>query len=247
MNEHHSLKTPASLETAVVTGAGSGVGQALALKLLREGWRVALVGRRAETLNQTAALAGPRAHQCLVCPCDIRDPAAVAGMARRVLAEWNDVEVLVNAAGTNAPRRALAVLSPEDYRAMIETNLDGAYYCVQAFLPGMRARGSGTIINVVSDAGKQASPKAGPAYVMSKFGLAGLTQSINAEERVNGVRACGLFPGDIDTPLLERRPQPPSPEARARMLRAEDVAECAWLCIRLPAHVIVEELVVRPR
>src|SRR5207237_9831758 len=125
--------------------------------------------------------------------------------------------------------------------------LNGAYYCVQAFLPQMRARQSGTIINIVSDAGKQASPKAGPAYVMSKFGLAGLTQSINAEERGSGIRACAIFPGDIDTPLLDTRPQPPTSEARKKMLRSEDVAECALLAINLPERALVEEIVIRPR
>jgi NADP-dependent 3-hydroxy acid dehydrogenase YdfG len=130
---------------------------------------------------------------------------------------------------------------------MIDTNLSGAYYCVQAFLPQMRAHHSGTIVNIISDAGKQASPKAGPAYVMSKFGLAGLTQSINAEERGNGVRACGIFPGDIDTPLLNKRPAPPDEAARAKMLRPEDVAECVMLAIHLPPHAIVEEVIIRPR
>lgn len=233
--------------TAVVTGAGSGVGQAIALKLAQQDWRVALVGRRAETLNETVKFAGAHAARMLACVCDIQDAQAVSQMGRRVLSEFGDVEVLVNAAGTNAPRRALEVLSPEDYHAMINTNLHGAYYCVQAFLPAMRARRAGTIINIVSDAGKQASPKAGPAYVMSKFGLAGLTQSINAEERGNGVRACAVFPGDIDTPLLNKRPQPPDAAARARMMQPEDVAECALLCINLPSRVIVEELLVRPR
>src|SRR6185436_6177818 len=108
---------------------------------------------------------------------------AVTKMAKEVLGKFKNVEALVNAAGTNAPRRSLEVLSLEDYHRMMDTNLNGAYYCTQAFLPGMRAQQSGTIIHIVSDAGKQASPKAGPAYVMSKFGLAGLTQSINAEER----------------------------------------------------------------
>jgi len=235
------------IQTAVITGAGSGVGQAIALKLVRHGWRVALVGRRAAALEETARQAGSRGAQCLVCPCDIGDRAAVGRMAEQVGRAFEEVEVLVNAAGTNAPRRALAVLSPEDYDAMIRTNLNGAYYCVQAFLPQMRARGSGTIVNIVSDAGKLANAKAGPAYVMSKFGLAGLTQSINAEERAHGVRACGVFPGDIDTPLLDRRPQPPDAEARSKMLKAEDIAECAWLCISLPARVVVEEILVRPR
>jgi NAD(P)-dependent dehydrogenase (short-subunit alcohol dehydrogenase family) len=168
-------------------------------------------------------------------------------MAEQVARELGEVEVLVNAAGTNAPNRSLEVLSIEDYHAMIDTNLNGAYYCVEAFLPGMRKRKSGTIVNVVSDAAKQASAKAGPAYAMSKFGLLGLTQAINAEERANGVRACALLPGDIDTPLLDKRPAPPSREARDRMLHAEDVAECAMLAINLPTRAVVEELLIRPR
>jgi len=235
------------IKTSVVTGAGSGVGQAIALALVKEGWRVAIIGRRAEALKETVKRAGVNAKQLLPCPCDIGDYIEVGHTARRILGEFKEVEVLVNAAGTNAPRRSLEVLTLEDYQAMMNTNLNGAYYCVQAFLPQMRARKSGTIINIVSDAGKQASPKAGPAYVMSKFGMAGLNQSINAEERNNGIRACAIFPGDIDTPLLMKRPQPPAPEARKIMLQPEDVAACAMLAINMPERAVVEELVIRPR
>ena len=234
-------------KTSVITGSGSGVGQAIAVALAKQGWRVALVGRRAEALQQTAKLTGASSDQVLICPCDIGDSAAVERMAKKVLAEFKDVEVLVNSAATNVPRRLLEVLSIDDYHEMIKTNLNGAYYCVQAFLPQMRARRSGTIVNIISDAGKQASPKSGPGYVMSKFGLTGLTQSINAEERANGIRACGIFPGDIDTPLLDRRPQPPNAEARKKMLQSEDVAECALLAINLPDCAMVEEIVIRPR
>lgn len=234
-------------KNAVVTGAGSGVGQAVALALVKQGWRVAIIGRRAETLNDTVAKAGNDHDKLIVCPCDIGQSTAVAQLGKDILARLGSVEVLVNAAGTNAPKRALEVLSLEDYHAMMDANLNGAYYITQAFLPAMRAQKSGTIVHIVSDAGKQASPKAGPAYVMSKFGLAGLTQSINAEERGNGIRACAIFPGDIDTPLLEKRPSPPPAEARARMMRAEDIAECAMLAINLPSRAIVEELIVRPR
>ena len=230
-------------KTAVITGAGSGVGAATALALAKQGWRIALVGRRREVLEAVAA----KISGALVCPCDIGDAAAVAAMGARVLAEFGSVEVLVNAAGTNAPQRALEVLSLADYRAMMDANLNGAFYCVQAFLPQMRACGSGTIVNIVSDAGKAASPKAGPGYVMSKFGMAGLTQAINAEERGRGVRACGIFPGDIDTPILEKRPAPPDAAARAKMMQPEDIAECVLLAINLPARVIIEEMLVRPR
>lgn len=232
---------------AVVTGAGSGVGRAVALQLAREDWRVALIGRRRAALEETRLLAGPLAHRLLACPCDIRSAENVSAMAQTVREKLGEPLALINAAGTNVPRRALAVLSQADFAEMMETNLHGAYHCVQAFLPGMRERQLGTIVNVISDAGKQASPKAGPAYVMSKFGLTGLTQSINAEERGHGVRACAVFPGDIDTPLLDRRPVPPDAEARSRMMKPEDVAACVVFCLRMPSHVIVEELLVRPR
>src|SRR6478736_1780637 len=216
-------------KTAVITGGGSGVGQAIALKLAQQGWRVAIIGRREKALQETIALAGANGSQISPYVCDIGDATAVAAVGKRVLIEFGEIELLVNAAGTNAPRRSLEVLSLEDYHAMINTNLHGAYYCVQVFLSQMRTRKSGTIINIVSDAGKQASPKAGPGYVMSKFGLAGLTQSLNAEERANGIRACAIFPGDIDTPLLDKRPNPPPSEARAHMLQGDDIAECALL------------------
>ncbi len=234
------------IKTAVITGAGSGVGQAVAVSLVRLGWRAAILGRRAEALGETVRLAGSEGARMLVCPCDIGKPEEVTRAARRILAEFQEVEVVVNAAGTNAPRRALDVLSLDDYHAMIDANLHGAYYCAQAFLPGMRHRGSGTIVNVVSIAGKQAHAKSGPAYVMSKFGMSGLTQAINAEERQRGIRACAVFPGDIDTPLLDKRPSPPPPEARRSMLTAQDVADCVLLAIQLPQRALAEEIVITP-
>lgn len=234
-------------QSAIITGAGSGVGRAVAIALAKQNWRVALLGRNRATLDETARLTGLSANDVLVIPCDIGRAEEVEAMGRTVLERFQTVDALVNAAGTNAPNRALEVLTLADYHAMIDTNLHGAYYCVQAVLPHMRQRGTGTIVNIVSDAGKQASPKSGPAYSMSKFGLAGLTQSINAEERGRGVRACAIFPGDIDTPLLLKRPQPPTAEQRAKMMQPEDIADCVLLAINLPSRTIVEEILVRPR
>src|SRR5580704_8299480 len=226
------------IKSAVITGAGTGVGAATALALAKQDWRVALLGRRREPLEAVAA----QIPGALAIPCDVGNADDVAAMGRRVLAEFGSVEVLVNAAGTNVPKRALEVLSLADYHEMMNANLNGAYYCVQAFLPQMRTRGSGTIVNIISDAGKAASPKAGPGYVISKFGMAGLTSAINAEERTRGVRACAIFPGDIDTPILDKRPAPPDAAARAKMMQPEDVAECVLLAINLPSRVLIEEM-----
>lgn len=233
-------------KVAVVTGAGSGVGRSTAVKLVQQGWKVVLIGRTEETLRATAELTG-KASECFVQPLKIGDLEATKKAGASILQQFGRVDLLVNAAGTNVPRRSLEVLSNEDYHEMIDSNLNGAYYLVQAFLPAMRKQQSGTIVNIVSEAGKQASPKAGPGYVISKFGMVGLNQAINAEERGNGIRACAILPGDIDTPILNKRPAPPNAEARARMLQPDDIADCVLLAVNLPSRAVIEELLIRPR
>jgi NAD(P)-dependent dehydrogenase (short-subunit alcohol dehydrogenase family) len=236
------------MNTVVVTGAGSGVGRAVALKFAAEGWRVALVGRRAEALADTAALVDAQARERIrAFPCDVSAPDAVAAMGSAVLATFAEVDVLVNSAGVNVTRRSFETLALEDWHRVLATNLHGAYYCVQAFLPGMRERQTGTIVNINSDVGKMARELSGAAYVASKFALSGLTQQINAEERAHGVRACSIFPRDINTPLLDKRPQPPPPEARARMLQPEDLAACVWLASTLPPRVVLDEISLSTR
>ena len=168
-------------------------------------------------------------------------------MGAAVLARFGDVDVLVNAAGINVPRRSFETLSIDDWHRVFATNLHGAYYCVQAFLPRMRERQNGTIININSDVGKAARDLAGAAYFASKFGLRGLTQQINAEELGHGVRACSICPRDINTPLLDKRPQPPPPDVRARMLQPEDLAACAWLVATLPPRVVLDEISLSTR
>jgi len=234
--------------TVVITGAGSGVGRAVAMHFAREKWRVALVGRRREPLAETRALCGDVDGQSTeIFLCDVGKSAEIARMGEGVLSRFGHVDVLVNSAGMNVPRRSLTELAPEDWRTILDVNLSGAYYCAQAFLPSMRARRQGTIININSDVGKRARELAGAAYVASKFGLAGLSQHINAEERAHGIRSCSIFPRDINTPLLDKRPQPPSAEVRARMMQPEDVAACVWLAATLPSRAIVEEIDVSSR
>lgn len=238
---------PPSPRVALVTGSGSGVGRAIVLKLAAEGWRVALTGRRTEPLAETIALAGAAAADRLTAfPGDVGDAVVVQRLRDAVLARFGRVDAVVAAAGTNTPNRSWAELTVEKYHELLAANLHGAFHCVQAFLPGMRQQGAGTFVFINSEAGLRASPKAGVAYVASKFGLTGLAQSLNAEERANGIRACSIFPGDIDTAILDLRPNPPPAEARARMLQPADVAECVWLALSLPPRALVEELVVRP-
>lgn len=234
------------IKTVAITGAGTGVGRAAAVRMARDaGWNVVLIGRTLETLKETQRLCGSD-ERSLICVCDVADPDQVLEAIASSKKKFESPHALVNSAGFNVPDRSLEKLSLENYHKVINANLNGAYYCVQAVLPEMRRRGEGTIVNVISDAGKIANTKAGVSYVASKFGLSGLTQAINAEERQRGIRACGVFPGEINTPLLDKRPSPPPQSARELMLQAEDVAECIALAILLPGRALVEEILVRP-
>lgn len=230
-------------KTAIVTGASSGVGRSISLKLAASGWNVAILARRESALQEITA----SSKSLFPYVCDVADADAVQKTAAAILEKFGSVQVLVNAAGVNTKDRSFSALSLDTWRKVIDTNLTGTYVCIQAFLPTMQKQGSGTIINIVSDSAVQASAKAGAAYAASKFAIRGLTQSLNAEERQNGIRATAIMPGDIDTPLLNNRPTPPTAEARKLMLTADDVADCAMLAINLPPRAIIEELLIRPR
>jgi NADP-dependent 3-hydroxy acid dehydrogenase YdfG len=235
-------------KVAVVTGAGSGVGRACAIRLANAGYAVALLSRRPNTLDETIALAHESAQEnMLAVPCDLGDQPAVTRMAERVLARFGHVDVLVCAAGNNTADRSFAKLTLAGYHDIMNANLNGILYCIHAFLPQMRQRKRGDVVVINSLAGKRASELSGVAYSASKFGAAGLVQSLNAEENKNGIRATSIFPGDIQTPLLDKRPSPPSAEARTRMLTPDDVTDCVMLALNLPDRAVVEEIVVRPR
>jgi NAD(P)-dependent dehydrogenase (short-subunit alcohol dehydrogenase family) len=229
----------------VVTGGGSGIGRAVALTFAARGWHVAIIGRRHEALAETIQLAAENAPRLSAHPCDLRNVRAVQEMAAKTITAWGRVDVLVNAAGINLTHRALADFTVAGYEDVIATNLHGVVHGTMAFLPLMRRQGEGTIININSEAGQTASGRAGAAYVVSKFGVTGFTQTLNLEERVHGIRACSIFPGDVDTPLVDRRPTPPPPDVRAKFLKPEDVAEAAWFVASLPARAVVEEILIR--
>src|SRR5688572_21222333 len=152
-------KTPSPV--AVVTGSGSGVGRATALKFATEGWHVALLGRRPDALAETIQLAPSASRKRLAAlPCDLGRLEAIDETAREVLRRFKRVDVLVNAAGNNVPQRSLKDLSRADYTAIMDANINGVFHLVQAFLPAMRKQGAGTIVNIGSEAGKLASAKA---------------------------------------------------------------------------------------
>jgi NADP-dependent 3-hydroxy acid dehydrogenase YdfG len=231
-------------KVALVSGAGSGIGRAAAMRLAREGAAVALVGRTAERLVETRGLIADAGVESF--PADVGDAAAVEAVVAAVLARYSRIDIVVNAAGINVRQRSLADGSIEDFEKVVETNLRGAFLLSRAVLPAMRAQGGGTIIHVVSDSALRGNDFAGIAYTASKFGVRGLVEAMNAEQRRHGIRVTGIFPGEVNTPLLDKRPTPVPAEARQRMLQPEDVAECIALAATLPPRALIEQLTVRP-
>ena len=235
-------------KVAIVTGASSGVGRATALSLAKAGYNVALIARRADRLQQIVSDAQTDVRTRLhPHPADIADKPAVTAIVQNLVARFQRIDALVNAAGTNIPDRSLAQLTDEKLKAVMDANLTGALNLLQAVLPAMRKQQGGTIVNINSIAGQNASVLSGAAYVMSKFALRGLTQSINAEEAQHNIRATSIFPGDINTELLEKRPTIPPPQAREKMLQPQDIADCVLLAIQLPPRAVIEELRITPR
>ncbi len=229
----------------LVTGGGSGIGLAVARAFLAEGARVAIAGRDEGKLRRAAAeLAG--GDRLIFYSLDVADPEQVEATVRRLREHWGPVEVLVNNAGLNLRRRSVRELTPEDWQLLLRVNLDGAFYCVHAVLPAMLERRDGVIINISSIAGKRAGPLGGAAYAASKFGMRALGMCLAAEETNSGVRVSTIYPGEVDTPILELRPQPVSEEQRRRILRAEDVAAAVLFVATLPPRVSVPELVIKP-
>ena len=228
-------------QVAVVTGAGRGIGRAVAVRLAREGAAMALAARSAPELDGVAREITQAGGRVLVIPTDVRQEAAVEALARRVLAEWGRVDALVNAAGvaTFAP---VTDSKLDDWDQILAVNLRGAVLCCRAVLPAMIARRRGTIINVGS-VGTSRTLTGSAAYTASKYGLLGFSRVLAEEMRAHGVRVGVLSAGATDTPLWDAMPAAP---ARERMLRPDQVAEAALLMATLDPNATLEELTLLP-
>ena len=232
-------------KVAWVTGAGSGIGAAAAKALAAEGAAVVLTGRRAAKLDEVAAsinAAGGAAH---VQTGDLMQAATAPRVAAWIDRTLGRLDVLVNNAGLNVPKRRWADLAPEGVDEVVGANVSAAFYCVIAALPLMRRQG-GTMIHTASWAGRFVSPLSGPAYSAAKHAAVAMSHSINMEECTNGIRSTALCPGEVATEILDKRPIPVSAEDRAKMLQAEDCGDLIRYIACLPPHVRINEVLISP-
>ena len=231
--------------TAIVTGGGSGIGAAVAHALAGRGAQVVVAGRTANRLDEVVRT-GPATATLVSQVCDVSDRKQVRAMFDWTASELGHVDILINSAGINIPNRGLDNLTPEDWDQVLQINTTGCFNCIWQVLPAMRDRQDGLIVNIASIAGCRASLLGGVAYSASKFGMAGLGLTVGLEEREQGIRVTTIYPGEVETPILEQRPSPVTAEHRSRILQPEDVAAAVLLVAELPARAHIPELVIKP-
>lgn len=231
--------------SVLITGGGSGIGLSAARMFHSQGDQVILTGRT-EAKLQRAAESLSDADRVMTHAADVGDNGQVEGMVQAAIDRFGKIDVLVNNAGLNIKERSLDQLSVVNWQNIIRANLDGAFYCIHAVIPHMREKKNGLIININSISGKRAGPLGGVAYAAAKHGMRGLAMCVGAEEKANGIRVCSIYPGEVDTPILEDRPNPVTDEHRNRILQPEDVASAILFVASLPARATVPELVIAP-
>ncbi|WP_218574907.1 SDR family oxidoreductase [Reyranella sp. CPCC 100927] len=231
---------------AWVTGAGTGIGQAAAVALAQEGATVVLTGRREAPLAATAATIAKDGGKAVVKAGDLTSATAVAAIAADIEKTFGRLDILVNNAGLNIVERSWQQLKPEGVDTVIQGNLSSAFYCVTAVLPMMRKQKDGVLIHTASMAGRVVSPLSGTAYTAAKHAVVAMSHSLNMEECINGIRSCVVCPGEVATPILDKRPVPVSQEDRAKMVQSEDCGDLIRYIACLPAHVCINEVHITP-
>jgi NADP-dependent 3-hydroxy acid dehydrogenase YdfG len=231
---------------AWVTGGGSGIGEAGAEALAADGWTVVVSGRRKDALEHVTAKIIKAGGKAEAIPLDVAIAADVNKVAGQILDRHGRIDLLVNSAGVNVPKRSWADMELEGWDRLVDINLNGVLYCMRAVLPAMRKQKDGCIINVASWAGRHVSKMPGPAYTTTKHAVLALTHSFNMDECVNGLRACCLSPGEVATPILKQRPVVPSADEQAKMLQSEDLGRTIAFVASLPPRVCVNEILISP-
>lgn len=229
-------------QVAIVVGASSGMGQAIARALLAAGAKVMVAARRAENLQHLVA----ENPECIrMCPTDVTSRAQVDQLIAATLTAWGKIDLLVYATGTNLPQRSLPQLTVQGWDELLATNLTGAFHCTQAVLPAMRQRGDGLII-YLSTGAVQRPDVSGVAYQASKHGLTGLAHGTRVEERDHGIRTSLIFPGLCETEILQKRPAPTPRDILDKALQPDDVAAAVLFIAQLPSRAVVPELQLLP-
>lgn len=234
-------------KVAWITGGGSGIGLAGAEALAKAGARVVISGRTEKT-NKEAEKKLKALGEAEAMQLEVSDKAAVNRVAADIEKRHGRIDILVTSAGTNIAGNArnFKNMTQAGWDEVVAINLNGLFYCCYAVIPGMRRRKDGLIINISSWAGRYASVLTGPAYNATKRAVIAISESINMEECMHGIRATSILPGEVATPIMRKRPVLPSAEEQARMAQPEDFGKAILFVATMPARSCVNELVIAP-
>lgn len=230
----------------LITGASTGFGRSIALTCAVEGANLALIARSGNKLHEVAELAATEGVNVAYCVADVGIPEQVIAAVEKVQAELGFIDVLVNNAGTNVAERSIQDTSLEQWQLLMDVNITSAFHFTKLLLPAMIQHEGGTIINISSRAAVTPGLLAGVAYSTSKIGMEALNDVTNEEGNPHNVRSCIICPGVGSTPILDRRPTPPSPEKRSRMLQPEDIADAVVMVASLHQRANVKRLEINP-
>ncbi len=237
------MKRVLNEKVAWIVGAGSGIGQNAALKLSELGMKVILSGRNIKKLEETFQNC---LNKAFIKTLDITDKTLVKETVGQIKKEFKQIDVLVNCAGINIENRDWDNINESDWDQVMQTNINGLFYCCKSVIPLMKEKKDGLIINVSSWSGNHVSLLSGVTYTSSKHALNAMTETINMKYCNMGIRACALCPGEVATDILDKRPKKLSLEQKKKMLQPDDLGETiAFLC-QMPKHVCINELTISP-
>lgn len=231
---------------AIITGAGSGIGRSTAIAFAREGADLVIVGRRKAPLEEVAMEVETLGRRAVVHSTDLEDGDAAAAVTDVAIENFGRVDILVNNAGHSSKGRSILHVGKEEFESVHKINVEAVFRLTQTAVRDMVKRSDGTVITVSSVAALTPGPLGGAAYSSAKAASYNMMRGLYGDLRDKGIRACTILPGEVNTPIMDYRPLPPSKEAREMMMHPDDIAAVILLCAAMPKRTQIHEVVLLP-
>ncbi len=231
-------------KTAFVTGGGTGIGRAVAIDLATAGAKVIVCGRRMEPLEETVQAITDGGGNGSAVTCDLTDPAAIEECATALLNEHGVIDILINNAGFSSKVRSTRYIGAEEWRQVMDVNTMGPAMMTRALLEPMIDQGSGDVVMISSMAAITPGVMAGAVYSAAKAAARNYMAVLAAEMRPHGIRCITIFPGEVDTPILDNRALSPDADTRAKMMLPEDISAAVLMAVSLPGRAMVSEIAI---
>ena len=231
-------------QTALVTGGGTGIGQAIAKKLAGSGVRVFVCGRRQAPLEATVTEIRESGGDATAFLADMTDAAQIKQLADSVIGSTERVDILVNNAGFSSRVRSARYIDADEWQSVMDVNTLGPAMLTTALLPPMIDNGRGDVVMISSLAALRPNVMAGVVYSAAKVAAKAYMDVLAMEVRKHGIRCTTIYPGEVDTPILDNRPLPPDAQARAMMMQSDDIADAVMMALTLPRRAMVSEIAI---